>query len=818
MIESIIDYLNAKLALIGYFDKRYCLTEIKSEGENTFPVCYSANGDWQKIEIDQHDGVTYWRKSGDVSSSKVDNPFTTDVLYETTFPLRLVAFKRRGDVGADDNYTSDRLVDVIKKQITFVNETLKATLKARKVECIVTGSTTNSADVLADEFDPPFAPDVPFKWSAVAVEVDVMVVGTSDCMDACPTDTDILHGFDFCKQVVVDRLTPTQKTCLQNKICGDAEAATLDINGAPFATIPSGDTYDLDVVNSDDDAVGTSAAGDWVIADSTVRNNATPTWSDTVKAEATMTLAQAKMQDSDGSTVTADYIPQSQGFMFTATSCPPCADATVEVNGVSVGTVASGGTFYQLIQDDAGASVGTSANPSIVADCVVNNDASSPTWSQNIQPEQTFSLAQAKMLDSDGSTTVLADYKPNTDGFMFTASACTPCTSRAWVRNPDWLDMPTTSDGDNIIYILSAVRENQPNFMAMYATTSAANYTVDLYNDGTTVTNHASGAQSNFDLDYTKGTGEISKYAYKQVITKVTGNLTGWDMYRKPTGVSNYQNSNVLAVKITSQTITSLVNCFRGSNSRQYHRMLQEFEFFGTCNVTNLNHTFYDCDLLGKVTGNFENVTTASNTFFGISKGIEVNDMSMSSSGITTGLSMMSTSNVDFDSADVVDYFSGFTYLGSTFNGSLIEVFGTPDNPMQLSSLSSGSDMYRMFYNALNLVQGYFDEATTAPQSLQQAFRFSSGVKVISGIDGTNIANMTGAFQYCYSLQWLRISDLAVSFSIEDCNFSREGLVQIFNDLANASATITVTDNPGTGDLTAADLLIATNKGWTVTT
>ena len=134
MIESIIDYLNAKLALIGYFDKRYCLTEMKSEGENTFPVSYSANGDWKKIEIDQHDGVTYWRKSGDVSSSKVENQYTTDILYETTFPMRLVAFKRRGDVGADNQYTADRLVDVIKKQVTFVNETLKSTLKVRKVE------------------------------------------------------------------------------------------------------------------------------------------------------------------------------------------------------------------------------------------------------------------------------------------------------------------------------------------------------------------------------------------------------------------------------------------------------------------------------------------------------------------------------------------------------------------------------------------------------------------------------------------------------------------------------------------------------------
>ena len=114
MIESIIDYLNAKLALIGYFDKRYCLTEIKSSGDKTFPVCYSANGDWQKSKSTNTMGSPIG-KSGDVSSSKVDNPFTTDVLYETTFPLRLVV-ETPWRCGADDNYTADRLVDVIKNK------------------------------------------------------------------------------------------------------------------------------------------------------------------------------------------------------------------------------------------------------------------------------------------------------------------------------------------------------------------------------------------------------------------------------------------------------------------------------------------------------------------------------------------------------------------------------------------------------------------------------------------------------------------------------------------------------------------------------
>ena len=47
----------------------------------------------------------------------------------------------------------------------------------------------------------------------------------------------------------------------------------------------------------------------------------------------------------------------------------------------------------------------------------------------------------------------------------------------------------------------------------------------------------------------------------------------------------------------------------------------------------------------------------------------------------------------------------------------------------------------------------------------------------------------------------------------------RAELVDLFNDLKSGvvSQTITVTNNPGVPDLTAADILIATAKGWTVT-
>lgn len=52
------------------------------------------------------------------------------------------------------------------------------------------------------------------------------------------------------------------------------------------------------------------------------------------------------------------------------------ASVTEQINGVTIGTVAPGGTNNQLIQDTAGATVGTEANPSVIADASVTVNSS----------------------------------------------------------------------------------------------------------------------------------------------------------------------------------------------------------------------------------------------------------------------------------------------------------------------------------------------------------------------------------------------------------------------------------------------------------
>ncbi len=79
------------------------------------------------------------------------------------------------------------------------------------------------------------------------------------------------------------------------------------------------------------------------IGDSRVQNNATPTWQDTVEAEGTLTLAQAKALDSDGTTtLLADYIPAADGFMFT---CTPGSSVASLAVGLSGSTPSFGGSI-----------------------------------------------------------------------------------------------------------------------------------------------------------------------------------------------------------------------------------------------------------------------------------------------------------------------------------------------------------------------------------------------------------------------------------------------------------------------------------------
>ena len=186
-------------------------------------------------------------------------------------------------------------------------------------------------------------------------------------------------------------------------VCADV---TEQINGSTIGTVASGGTNNQVVQNSATTAIGT-AANPSVIGDATATVNGVSMA--TIPAEGTDNI---QVRQETGATL----VGSKQGQYWRIDN------SQAQVNGVNTETIAATVTHDQAVHDSAGADVGTSANPSVIADATIRNNAT-PTWTDTVKAEDTLTLAQAKALDSDGVTTLLADYIPSADGFMFTCSA-----------------------------------------------------------------------------------------------------------------------------------------------------------------------------------------------------------------------------------------------------------------------------------------------------------------------------------------------------------------------------------------------------------
>ena len=91
-------------------------------------------------------------------------------------------------------------------------------------------------------------------------------------------------------------------------------------------------------------------------------------------------------------------------------------------------------------------------------------------------------------------------------------------------------------------------------------------------------------------------------------------------------------------------------------------------------------------------------------------------------------------------------------------------------------------------------------------------------LQIVYAFENSGATYTDGAFLYCPSLISAPLAGTAISISYLDCNLDQAAIVAIFNGLASGvtAQTITITGNPGVADLTAANRLIATDKGWTI--
>ena len=181
---------------------------------------------------------------------------------------------------------------------------------------------------------------------------------------------------------------------------------------------------------------------------------------------------------------------------------------------------------------------------------------------------------------------------------------------------------------------------------------------------------------------------------------------------------------------------------------------------------------------------------------------------------------------------------SQYTHLDFTNVRNMRQTFESCENlkelpPIHVTALSNNNSLYQTFYNCWSLQSVIFVGMTTGPADGEyfRCFMNCFSLQYISGINfsyANDAGDYTQMFNLCRNLARIDFpgaedgSDergFRQTVSLQYCPLNRDAMVNIFNHLVTTSGkTITLTNNSYTSDLSAADIQIATDKGWTVVT
>jgi hypothetical protein len=143
----------------------------------------------------------------------------------------------------------------------------------------------------------------PFDWN----KCQIPQTGAS-----IPPTVDGLTLYNFCDPSVIARLTDEQVACLIAQYNEPCEDATITINSAPFASVPSGGSLNVPVKNSAGTLRGSKIGADWVVPDGSVpvtNTAATPITTIAVPSGNSVpyVIPNVAWTDSDGSAESTPY-------------------------------------------------------------------------------------------------------------------------------------------------------------------------------------------------------------------------------------------------------------------------------------------------------------------------------------------------------------------------------------------------------------------------------------------------------------------------------------------------------------------------------
>jgi hypothetical protein len=469
MKTLIVEYLRLKAAEIGGVDEHLGLTEKREGGDVSAPYLYVGGGDVRPVNIDS--GSLGWFRTYQKEEFVTVDGMRAAKDIQGTFYLRYAAILHR-DTRNHNEYAED-----IANTFTGISSDLKQILKATKVDISRSSIETDITRAWREEFTTPVT-DLNYRLGMVLVDVTVNVTGSRDCWQGCSELADILQGFDWCNPATFARLTPAQQQCVADQIPCDDATWTLINTALPPDTLDS----------------GSIPSGD----------------SDTIIAPPVTVLRDGQPYALTPSGETVD-VPSA---------VIPCADGNIEINGTSVGVVASGGTRdIPVIQDG------------------------SPAGSWN--------------------------------GTQWVIPSCPP-PSQDWTRPTDWPAIPELTSSDERLVGVLAVFEHGYNVTTVAINNLAANIN---WGDGTSVVSN--GATQTHVYDYASIAATVYQFPdgrnvkYVLVdITRVGGAITSV-IFWNTSAINAQGGNNYLDIIASFPSLTSLLFSLSPSSGQKSMNLCQ---------------------------------------------------------------------------------------------------------------------------------------------------------------------------------------------------------------------------------------------------
>ena len=355
-------------------------------------------------------------------------------------------------------------------------------------------------------------------------------------------------------------------------------------------------------------------------------------------------------------------------------------------------------------------------------------------------------------------------------------------TPEPYVRPVDWLSIDSlVNSGDQKVVILAAVFE-ESNFVAVQC---QGNYTVN-WGDGT-VTNYSSNtiAYYKYDWNYSGFSGTTTSRGYKQAIITITPqagqNLTlvRLNVKHNQSGLTNAYTNPWLDIKMSGSLISTLT-IGTTAPADPLPRLLEQFDWIGSNNLTNVNNMFNGANVLKQVKN--LNTSTSNNftsffaqcyelehiPFFDTSNGTNFNSMfincyklkSVPLYNFSNSIQFVST----FSNCVSIVEFPNFNCISGNLFSNMFDgcrsMLKTPSLVMNTSSKGLGA-MFANCFSMIEFVNINTGNGTVYSLMFQNCYSLQKIPTTINTTTSSTNVGFRSMFQNCYNLETAPNIDLS---------------------------------------------------------